>query len=56
LDLSLKAVLAAVCFVGDHDDVAPIRQHRKLGLARFRRELLQSGKDHSIRGPLKEFA
>jgi len=45
-DLRLEAVLAAVRFVGDHDDVAPIRQHRKLGLARYRRELLQGGKDH----------
>ena len=45
LQPSLQAVLAAVGFVGDHDDVAAIAQPRVFVLVVQQRELLHGGKD-----------
>ena len=45
LQPSLQAVLAAVGFVGDHDDIAAIAQQRVFVLVVQQRELLHGRKD-----------
>src|ERR1035437_7221919 len=45
-----KAVLAAVRFVGDDDDVAPVREHRVPVTPLFRKELLNRAEHHAAGG------
>ena len=42
-----EVVLATVGFVGDHDDIAPVRQFRMGVALLFREEFLDGGKDHT---------
>ena len=47
--LGAEAVLAAVCLVGDDDDVAAVGEHRVFGFAGLGRELLDGG-EHDAAG------
>ena len=50
--LGFKAVLRAVCLVGNHHDVAAVRQHGEEILVLARHELLDGRKDNAARGPV----
>jgi hypothetical protein len=54
IEVGLEAVLRAVRFVGDHDDVGALAQHRHVGLAGFRRELVDGGEEHAAGLDLRE--
>ncbi len=54
LQLGLKAILGAMGFIGDDDNVVPAGKHREGILVFARHELLDGGKDNAARRPIGE--
>jgi len=55
LQFGFKAVLRAVCFIGDHDDVVAVGEHREAVFIFTGHELLDGGEDDAAGGPVAQF-